>query len=129
MQLHIVVLAILSYDVWFYFVHRLLHHPLLYPYHKEHHRNVFPTWKDTFTADRLENAVSGLGVVIPLLYSSDYVRETMAAFTLCMTRGVMHHDIRFASITGTHHLIHHQKFKYNYGEPWIDYLMGTAYNP
>ena len=57
------------------------------------------------------------------------MQETLLAFTLCMMKGIMHHDIRFARITGVHHLVHHQKFKYNYGEPWIDYMMGTTYDP
>jgi len=129
MHLHLVIIAVMSYDIWFYFFHRLLHQPFLYAYHKKHHGNVHPTWADTFTADRLENSVSGIGVFAPYLYTQDCMQEVFIAFVLCMARGVMHHDIRFAGITGTHHLIHHQKFKHNYGEPWIDYLMGTTYKP
>jgi sterol desaturase/sphingolipid hydroxylase (fatty acid hydroxylase superfamily) len=32
-------LLIISYDIWFYISHLILHTKYLYKYHKEHHKN------------------------------------------------------------------------------------------
>ncbi len=62
-----VAAAIVGYDVWFYIAHRLLHTKPLWSYHAKHHRKRHPNWRDTFTADKIENATIGLGVFVPLL--------------------------------------------------------------
>ncbi len=120
-------ISVLSYDVWFYLIHRMFHHPILYSYHKKHHINVYPTWLDTFYADKLENSIMGLGAFFPALYFHNYYLEMMIASFICFMRGVLHHDKRFVFLVGDHHLVHHKTFNYNYGSAWIDALMGTRY--
>lgn len=121
----VILTSILSYDIWFYFTHRLLHHPILYSYHKKHHTKFFPTWRDTFHADKLENSIMGLGSFFPALYYNNYYLEMVIASLICLIRGILHHDKRFIFIVGDHHIIHHRVFHYNYGAIWIDAIMGT----
>ena len=122
-----VLMSIISYDIWFYFIHRLFHHKKMYLYHKKHHIKTHPTWKDTFLADKLENTIMGIGSLLPALYFNDYYLETAIASTICFGRGILHHDERFIFMVGDHHLIHHKTFNHNYGEKWIDVLFGTDY--
>ena len=77
----------MSYDIWFYSIHRMFHLKNLYLYHKKHHIKTYPTWKDTFYADKLENTIMGLGSLLPALF-----------------------------LVGDHHIIHHKRFNCNYRE-------------
>jgi sterol desaturase/sphingolipid hydroxylase (fatty acid hydroxylase superfamily) len=128
MNIFFIFISILSYDIWFYILHRTFHQKSLYLYHKKHHSKTSPTWKDTFIADKLENAVMGLGSLLPALFFNDFYLEMLISSFFCFIRGILHHDERFIQIVGEHHLIHHKKYNYNYGEKWIDLLMDTSYN-
>jgi len=128
MNYFFILLSIMSYDIWFYSIHRMFHHKNLYLYHKKHHIKTYPTWKDTFYADKLENTIMGLGSLLPALFLNNYYLEAMLASTICLVRGVLHHDQRFIFLVGEHHIIHHNRFNCNYGEKWIDLLFGTYYN-
>lgn len=61
-------LLILIFEIFFYYTHRALHHPLLYPrVHKIHHRWVYPSAVSTFYAHPLEHALTN---VIPVALSA-----------------------------------------------------------
>lgn len=128
MNYFFILLSVMSYDIWFYSLHRMFHHKNLYLYHKKHHIKTYPTWKDTFYADKLENTIMGLGSLLPALLLNNNYLETVIASTICLVRGVLHHDQRFIFLVGNHHLIHHKRLNCNYGEKWIDLLFGTYYN-
>ena len=51
------ILNILSYDIWFYFCHRLLHTSYIYKYHQKHHTIKEPNWFDTYYASMVENCI------------------------------------------------------------------------
>jgi sterol desaturase/sphingolipid hydroxylase (fatty acid hydroxylase superfamily) len=40
---------------------------------------------------------------------------------------MMRHDDRLIWLIGNHHLLHHKYPLYNFGEYWLDSLMGTEY--
>lgn len=56
-----ILLSIVSYDVWFYVSHVLLHDRRLYKYHSEHHEKRVPTAMDTYHGHALEGPFQGRG--------------------------------------------------------------------
>ena len=130
-QLCIVVLA---YDAWFYYFHRLLHTKWLFSYHRKHHeykQNVCAG--ATFHADRLENALSGAGVLVPFFAVPGVeLPAVIAGSLLCGIMGIIHHDPDLVNLPvlrwlfTDHHILHHTYPMGNYGRYWIDYLHGTV---
>jgi lathosterol oxidase len=126
-MLHILA-SVLAYDIWFYLSHVLLHSSVLYKYHKQHHVHVHPTWPDTYDADLVESAFQGIGMFFPYAFVTYTVADTAIILLVLNVRGALRHDPRGTWIVGDYHLIHHANPSYNYGEPWLDRLCGTA-NP
>ena len=121
-----ILLFIVSYDLWNYFVHRLLHTKYLYPYHKLHHQTLETKWQDTFRASLLENSVSCIGSIFPIFFIQYTWFDLIIANIVCFVKGVAYHDPRFAF--SDHHLQHHKKGIGNYGEYWIDLVFQTKLN-
>jgi Delta7-sterol 5-desaturase len=119
------ILNIISYDIWFYMFHRILHTSYLYKYHLKHHTIKNPHWYDTYYATIFENSILGLGIFIPMIYYQVFNYECLLAILFINIRGLIRHETRLKHIFGTHHLLHHKHLKYNYGEYWIDYIMNT----
>jgi sterol desaturase/sphingolipid hydroxylase (fatty acid hydroxylase superfamily) len=61
-----IIISILSYDIWFYISHILLHKSL-YKYHHEHHTNLAPTYLDTYVGHVLEGPFQGVGMFLPCI--------------------------------------------------------------
>ena len=122
-----ILASILSYDLWFYVSHVCLHMWPLQRFHKEHHTAVVPTFLDTYKGHTFETVFQGVGAVIPFLWLSYSVQDMCILFFFLQVRGMMRHDGRFAWLIGNHHLLHHMNPNYNYGEYWIDSLLGTRY--
>ena len=118
-----VLLFIVSYDLWNYFIHRLLHTKYLYVYHKLHHATLETKWQDTFRASLLENSVSCIGSIFPVFFIQYTWVDLIVANIICFVKGVAYHDPRFAF--SDHHLKHHRTGICNYGEYWIDWLFQT----
>lgn len=124
--LHIVCI-IFCYDIWFYFSHILLHLGF-YNIHKIHHSidHKKIIYKDTYTSHYLESPFQSLGFLIPLIFIGPRL-EILAALLFVNVRGMLRHDHRFFWLIGNHHVLHHKHPRYNYGEYWIDRLLGTDY--
>lgn len=119
------LIHVFGYDIWFFVSHLLLHHPALYKYHKIHHEKRFPTYKDTYHGHWLEGPFQSLGYLLPFfILKCGYVEAIMAGL-YTNTRGLLRHDPRGSWLVGNHHLLHHEFFDCNYGEPWLDWLYGT----
>jgi len=121
------IASVLSYDIWFYISHRMLHSSLLYPYHAVHHENVDLTWVDTYHAHWMETPFQGIGTFFPLALGVPLNITEMGLTILYLNvRGVCQHEPRLSWLVGDHHVIHHQNQRWNFGQSWIDAWIGTS---
>jgi sterol desaturase/sphingolipid hydroxylase (fatty acid hydroxylase superfamily) len=136
-----IALMIALHDTYFYWTHRLMHHRRLYRlFHHTHHLSVSPTPWAAYSFGPLEACVqAGIGPLIVLTMPVN--GKAFLAFMLWQISfnvlGHCGHEIfprwfldtpfgRFLN-TPTHHGLHHEKFKANFGlyfNVW-DRLMGT----
>lgn len=136
-----IVVMVLVHDAYFYWTHRMMHHPRLYRLmHHTHHRSTSPTPWAAYAFSPLEALLqAGIG---PLIVFTIPVHPT--AFALFMgwqisfnVFGHCGYEIfpqwflrsRAAWFLNsvTHHALHHEKFRANYGlyfNVW-DRLLGT----
>lgn len=121
------LVCVVSYDVWFYVVHRLLHTPQLYAkYHSQHHQHKRPTYREAFVASTVENCVSGLGIFAPLIGHPTFSLPAFGvAYLYCFIRGVLRHDFRASWLVGDHHLVHHLHPHKNFSSYYVDVIFGT----
>lgn len=125
--MYLIALSILSYDVWFYLSHIILHHRAMYTYHAEHHTKPEPMFLDTYVASTVETVFQGVGTFIPCAFYTYSMSELAIVLTLLNIRGMLRHDERGVFLIGNHHLLHHKHPHYNFGEYWIDSMCGTRY--
>jgi Delta7-sterol 5-desaturase len=134
---------ILAHDTYFYWAHRMMHHPRLYPYfHRTHHRSVTPTPFAAYAFDIPEALVMAAFTPLWLSVVPMHAFGLFLFMAFMIMRNVMGHagvelmpralaDSRwFGWINATtHHDLHHQSFRYNYGLyfTWWDRLMGTEH--
>jgi Delta7-sterol 5-desaturase len=133
--------AALIHDAWFYWTHRLMHHPKLFRwFHRTHHLSHNPTPWAAYAFDPLEAFVQAL--MFPLVVM--LIPMHMWAFGLFMLwqisfniaghtgyeflpRWLMKTPLRYVLNTPTNHIMHHETLRGNYGlyfNIW-DRLMGT----
>lgn len=132
---------LLVQDVYYYFVHRLLHHPKIYRHaHAGHHRALRPTAFASFAFDPAEAALTAwllpaLTFLIPI-----HLGAIVAALAIMTAAAVLNHagvevwPRRWLAraplswfITAAHHDLHHQRQRTNFGlylRCW-DQLFGT----
>lgn len=134
---------IVLHDAYFYWMHRIVHAPSLFRLvHQVHHRSTDPTPFTSFAFHPLEALLeNGFAVLVVLLFPVHlwaliawqvfqqffnmlghlgyevYPRWWRAAFLLSL------------KTTSTHHNLHHEKFRGNYGLyfVWWDRWMGTEF--
>lgn len=128
-------------DTYFYFIHRLFHHPALFRWlHRGHHRSIEPTPWTSFAFDPPEALLQALflvGIVfaLPLHYITLVaVITTMTVWSVINHLGLELFPPSFPGrwlscwlIGPAHHSIHHRKCKMHYGlyfTVW-DKLLGT----
>jgi sterol desaturase/sphingolipid hydroxylase (fatty acid hydroxylase superfamily) len=135
-----VVILILQ-DTYFYFIHRLFHHPLFFKWlHQGHHRSGEPTPWTSFAFDPLEAIVQvlfflAIVFIIPLhfitLLTALMTMTVWAVFTHLgfelFPSSFPHHWLGKWLIGPTHHSLHHRKYTLHYGLyfTWWDKLLGT----
>ncbi|MBD2426416.1 sterol desaturase family protein [Phormidium sp. FACHB-1136] len=128
-------------DTYFYFTHRLFHHPRLFPWvHQGHHRSRYPTPWTSFAFDPLEAVVQSLflmGIIftIPLHFITLVaVLSTMTVWAVLNHLGTDHLPVSFPHhwlgqwvIGPAHHSIHHLKYTVHFGLYFTfwDRLLGT----
>lgn len=139
-----VALALIIHDTYFYWTHRLMHHPSLFKrIHLLHHKSVSPSPWTSYSFHFLEAIVEG-SVTVVLAFVLPMHPLAIALFILSgflinvyghlgyeiMPLGLRKSFLFEIINTSTHHNLHHSKFKGNYGlyfRVW-DRLMGTE-NP
>ena len=136
-----ILIAIVLHDAYFYWTHRLMHHPRLYRWmHRTHHLSTNPTPWAAYSFGIAEAFVqAGIGPIlaftIPMhgLAFLAFMTWQIAfnVFGHCGYEIFPHWFLRswFGYIlnTPTHHALHHEKFRGNFGlyfNVW-DRLMGT----
>ncbi|MBC7565822.1 MAG: sterol desaturase family protein [Pedobacter sp.] len=136
-----VFLALVVHDTYFYWMHRLLHHPRLFKYaHLTHHKSTNPSPWTSYSFHIIEAAVEGAVLIVLVLVLPMHRFAIMGFVLLGFMINVYGHlgyeimpkwfrgSILFRWInTSIYHNLHHSKFKGNYGlyfRFW-DRLMGT----
>ncbi|MGI0486758.1 sterol desaturase family protein [Pantanalinema rosaneae CENA516] len=123
------LLILVLQDAYFYFTHRLFHHPLLFSWwHQGHHRSRYPTPWTSFAFDPLEAIVHslflvGIVFVVPLHFITLIaVMTTMTIWAVLNHLGIdrlpasfPHHWLGRWFIGPAHHSVHHLKYTVHYG--------------
>ncbi len=136
-----IVCAIFLHDTYFYWTHRLMHHPKLFgAFHRVHHLSKNPSPWAAYAFSPLEAIVQA--VIFPLIvlvlpmhvFAFGLFMFWQILFNVLGHTGYEFHphtlmDSRLKRIlnTPTNHVMHHEKLKGNYGlyfNIW-DRLMGT----
>ncbi|WP_347157303.1 sterol desaturase family protein [Pontibacter chitinilyticus] len=140
-----VVLALLIHDTYFYWTHRLMHHPRLFKlFHLTHHRSTNPSPWAAFAFSPLEAVVEGsiifvIAVLIPI--HSVAILLFLLFMTVYNVYGHLGYEIYPAWLvnsrlgkwlnTSTNHNMHHKYFRGNYGlycRFWDELLQTTHPN-
>ncbi|MES2827135.1 MAG: sterol desaturase family protein [Bacteroidota bacterium] len=139
-----VILALVIHDTYFYWMHRLLHHPKLFRYaHLTHHKSTNPSPWTSYSFHIIEAVFEGMVLIVLVMVIPTH-RFAIMAFVLMgfiiNVYGHLGYEIMpkwfrnswlFGWInTSIHHNLHHSKFNGNYGlyfRFW-DRVMGTE-NP
>jgi lathosterol oxidase len=138
-----VVLSLVIHDTYFYWMHRLLHHPKIFKYaHVLHHKSTNPSPWTSYSFHFIEAWTEGLvlvviSMVIPmhaiaigLFALIGFVINVYGHLGYEIAPKWLRHTILFQiSNTSVHHNLHHSKFKGNYGlyfRFW-DRVMGTEH--
>lgn len=124
-----VVFLILLHDTYFYWAHRMMHHPRLYKYmHKVHHHSINPTPWASFSFHPSEALVEialfpivimlmpvHIGaLLIVILFQMTFNVYGHAGFELFPKWWVKHPVLKYLN-TSSHHNYHHKEFNYNFG--------------
>ncbi|OJY48019.1 MAG: hypothetical protein BGP17_02405 [Sphingomonas sp. 67-41] len=137
------VLMIVAHDAYFYWTHRAMHHPRLFrAFHWTHHKSRTPTPWTAYAFDAPEAIVMVAFVpiwaaIVPMHDTALYIFMTWQ-----IARNVIGHaGVEFSPVSGrrsrlrgwlnttTHHDLHHQSGRTNYGLyfSWWDRWMGTEH--
>lgn len=131
------------HDAYFYWMHRLVHAPALFRLvHQVHHRSTDPTPFTSFAFHPLEAVLeNGFAVLVVLVFPVHL--WALIAWQVCQQLfnllGHLGYEVfprwwRAAPVLGlkttsTHHNLHHERFRGNYGLyfVWWDRWMGTEF--
>jgi len=124
-----IALTAVLHDVLFYYVHRIFHHPSLYPaIHKLHHRFVAPVALAAQYATVTEHIFSNL---MPVLLPMMILNVHVVTFWIVLGLGLVqtttgHSGFDFFAGKARAHDLHHEKFLVNFGSTGlVDWLHGT----
>lgn len=135
------ILMMIVHEIYFYFSHRLMHHPFLYRrVHKIHHASLHPSPWASFSFHPWESVIES--VILPIIVMIIPVHPVIFILymTLMTLSAIVNHlgyevlplrsgRSRWARflITATHHSEHHFYFNCNYGLYFtvLDRILGT----
>jgi len=137
------VMLAIFHDAYFYWTHRLMHHPKLFKhFHVIHHRSMNPTPFTAYSFNITEAAVNFMVIPLFALMVPLHDVTTIAYMWFMilrnaighsgyelMPKGWTRHPILGLSTTITHHDMHHEKMTGNYALyfTWWDRWMGTEH--
>ncbi|MEZ5921639.1 MAG: sterol desaturase family protein [Parvularculaceae bacterium] len=142
LALSVIGLAVF-HDAYFYWTHRLMHHPKLFRlFHVVHHRSINPTPFTAYAFNPTEAAVQFLIVPIYCAIVPMHDVAIIIYMWLMIVRNALGHSgyelmpkgwtrnpLLNWSTTITHHDMHHERMNGNYGLyfTWWDKWMGTEH--
>lgn len=133
-------ILLILHDTYFYWVHRAMHHPILFRrVHHLHHLSRTPTPWAAYSFSPFEASLMALFVPLILFFVPIHKVILFVFLGIMIIRNAMGHSgIEFHPVfwvdtpldmmtTTTHHDLHHQDFKGNFGLyfTWWDRWMGT----
>ncbi len=136
-------MMLIVHDAYFYFAHRIMHHPKLFSFfHVVHHKSTNPSPWASFSFQPTEAFIeSGIIYLFALTFPVHVVH--LLSFLIFMTlynvyghlgfelfpKGANRHWFLKWFNTSVNHNMHHQYFKGNYGLyfTWWDRLMNTTH--
>ena len=137
------ILLIILHDAWFYWSHRILHHPPIFRrFHRLHHRSQNPTPFTSYSFDAGEAFVNAIYLPIVLLFFPAHPTALLIFTAHMMLRNAAGHSgyelfpakrngrpLLDWMTTVTHHDLHHAHAGYNMGLyfTWWDRWMGTEH--
>lgn len=119
----------LVHEVYFYFTHRLMHHPLVYRRaHHIHHLSLRPSPWASFSFHPIESVLESLILPLLILFIPVHPVVFLSYLTLMTISAIInhlgfevlpkksgHHWFWGQWISGTHHGQHHKHFNCNFG--------------
>ena len=137
------LMLIVLHDAWFYWSHRLIHHPKLFRrVHREHHKSHNPTPWTAYSFDPAEAVVNAIYLPLVLLLIPSSAMAIFIFINHMMIRNAIGHcgyelfpswrngrPVFDWMTTVTHHDLHHEQAGWNYGLyfTWWDRLMATEH--
>lgn len=138
-----VAILIVLHDAWFYWTHRLMHHPRLFRrLHRRHHKSHNPSPFTAYSFDIGEAAIHGIFVTLALIFIPVSQAAIVLFLTFMIARNVVGHcgyelfparrdgrPLIDWMTTVSHHDLHHAQAGWNYGLyfTWWDRLMKTEH--
>lgn len=138
-----VALLLVLHDAWFYWTHRLIHHPRLFRrFHRLHHKSHNPSPWTAYAFDTGEAVIQALYIpVVVLLLPVSFLATFLWATHMILRNAIGHcgYELFPAGRDGrplfgwmttvTHHDLHHAQAGWNYGLyfSWWDKWMGTEH--
>lgn len=133
------VTFLLFTDMCIYWIHRWLHHPLIYPLHKPHHLWKVPTPFASHAFHPLDGFLQSVPYhIYPFLFPLHKgMYLALFIFVNLWSVGIHDNDYRLPKFLqpivngAAHHTDHHLKFNYNYGQYFTlwDRLGGSYMHP
>lgn len=135
-------LAILIHDTYFYWTHRMMHHPSVFRHvHLVHHRSTNPSPWAAYSFHPFEAFIQGLIGPLIILLIPIHVYALLAFALYQITLNVFGHlsfelfpkgftrSLLFWHNSTTHHNMHHKYFDCHYSIyfNWWDRIMGTMH--
>lgn len=137
------LMLIVLHDAWFYWSHRLIHHPKLFRrVHREHHKSHNPSPWTAYSFDPGEAVVNAIYLPLVLLLIPSSAIAIFVFINHMMIRNAIGHcgyelfpswrngrPVFGWMTTVTHHDLHHAQAGWNYGLyfTWWDRLMETEH--
>lgn len=138
-----IVIMMVAHDFYFYWTHRLMHHPRIFKHvHLVHHQSTNPSPWAAYSFHPLE-ALIQTGIFPIITFGIPAHPLALSIFLIYMiVRNVQGHlgfelapsgFLKFPLLnwhtTTVHHNMHHERFDCNYGLyfTWLDNLFGTAH--
>lgn len=129
------ILTAIVADLWFYTWHRLMHHPKLYHYHRQHHEYYHPSALGGLYCSTTEMIlVNQLSIAVPFqLFNYSQTEMVVASIIVALNvikgHAGLHHYGNVGYLNGIEHELHHEEMTVNYGVMYlVDRVLKTYKN-